>query len=69
MRRIDPLIRNVARRCAELPTARRAVASDEQESTAHTSLTIHELFQGQHDNAIRRLQRAIELDPNSTFAR
>jgi len=24
---------------------------------------------GQHDNAIRRLQRAIDLDPNSTFAR
>src|SRR4029079_16923679 len=24
---------------------------------------------GQHDNAIRRLRRAIDLDPNSTFAR
>jgi adenylate cyclase len=50
-------------------TARRAVASDEQDAAAHTSLGIHELFLGQHDNAIRRLQRAIELDPNSTFAR
>jgi adenylate cyclase len=50
-------------------TARRAVASDEQDATAHTSLGIHELFLGQHDNAIRRLRRAIELDPNSTFAR
>ena len=50
-------------------TARRAVASDEQDAAAHTSLAIHELFLGQHDNAIRRLQRAIELDPNSTFAR
>jgi adenylate cyclase len=49
--------------------ARRAVASDEQEAAAHTSLAIHELFLGQHDNAIRRLLRAIELDPNSTFAR
>ena len=50
-------------------TARRAVASDEQDAAAHTSLAIHELFLGQHDNAIRRLLRAIDLDPNSTFAR
>jgi adenylate cyclase len=49
--------------------ARRAVASDEQDAAAHTSLGIHELFLGQHDNAIRRLLRAIDLDPNSTFAR
>jgi adenylate cyclase len=49
--------------------ARRAVASDEQEATAHTALGIHELFLGQHDNAIRRLLRAVELDPNSSFAR
>ena len=50
-------------------TARRAVAADEQDAAAHTSLAIHELFLGQHDNAIRRLLRAIDLDPNSTFAR
>ena len=50
-------------------TARRAVASDEQDAAAHTSLSIHELFLGQHDNAIRRLLRAIDLDPNSSFAR
>ncbi|MGH6643405.1 MAG: adenylate/guanylate cyclase domain-containing protein [Bradyrhizobium sp.] len=50
-------------------TARRAVASDEQDAAAHTSLGIHELFLGQHDNAIRRLLRAIDLDPNSSFAR
>ena len=50
-------------------TARRAVASDEQDAAAHTSLSIHELFLGQHDNAIRRLLRAIDLDPNSCFAR
>jgi adenylate cyclase len=50
-------------------TARRAVASDEQDAAAQTSLGIHELFLGQHDNAIRRLLRAIDLDPNSTFAR
>ena len=50
-------------------TARRAVACDEQDAAAHTSLSIHELFLGQHDNAIRRLLRAIDLDPNSSFAR
>jgi len=50
-------------------TARRAVASDEQDAVVHTSLAIHELFSGEHDSAIRRLLRAIELDPNSTFAR
>ena len=50
-------------------TARRAVASDEQDAAAQTSLGIHELFSGQHDNAIRRFLRAIDLDPNSGFAR
>ena len=30
---------------------------------------IDELFSGRHDDAIRRLQRAIEIDPNSSFAR
>ena len=29
---------------------------------------IDELFSGRHDDAIRRLRRAIELDPNSSFA-
>jgi adenylate cyclase len=53
----------------ESETARRAVASDDQDAAAHTSLGIHELFSGQHDNAIRRFLRAIELDPNSAFAR
>jgi adenylate cyclase len=48
---------------------RRAVASDDQDAAAHTSLAIHELFMGQHDNSIRRLRRAIDLDPNSSFAR
>jgi tetratricopeptide (TPR) repeat protein len=30
---------------------------------------VYELFSDQHDDAIRRLNRAIELDPNSSFAR
>jgi adenylate cyclase len=48
--------------------ARGAVASDEQSAAAHTSLGINELFLGQHENAIGRLLRAIDLDPNSSFA-
>ncbi|MEK6245304.1 MAG: adenylate/guanylate cyclase domain-containing protein [Pseudomonadota bacterium] len=49
--------------------ARRAVNSDDQDAAAHTVLAIHELFSGRHDDAIRRLRRAIELNPNSSFAR
>jgi adenylate cyclase len=48
--------------------AQRAVASDDQDAAAHTSLAIHELFSGRHDDAMRRLRRAIELNPNSSFA-
>ena len=36
---------------------------------AHTSLAIFDLFSGRHEEARRRLHRALELDPNSFFAR
>ena len=49
--------------------ARRAVAADGQDASAHTSLALYELFSNRHDDAIRRLHRAIALDPNSSFAR
>ena len=49
--------------------ARRAVACDDRDATAQTSLALYELFSNQHDDAIKRLKRAIELDPNSSFAR
>jgi tetratricopeptide (TPR) repeat protein len=49
--------------------ARRAVAADDQDATAHTALGIYELFSSRHDDAIRRLQRAKGLDPNSSFSR
>ncbi len=49
--------------------ARRAVASDDRDAVAQTSLGLYELFINRHDDAIRRLQRAITLDPNSSFAR
>jgi adenylate cyclase len=49
--------------------ARRAVAADDRDATAQTTLAMSELFGNQHDDAIRRLQRAIDLDPNSSFAR
>jgi len=49
--------------------ARRAVAADDRDAAAQTTLAVYELFINQHDDAIRRLHRAIELDPNSSFAR
>ena len=49
--------------------AHRAVACDDRDATAQTSLALYELFSNQHDDAIKRLKRAIELDPNSSFAR
>src|SRR5262249_55415930 len=49
--------------------ARRAVAANDRDAAAQTSLAVYELFSDQHDDAIRRLSRAIELDPNSSFAR
>jgi adenylate cyclase len=49
--------------------ARRAVASDDKDATAQSMAAIGELFSGRHDDAIRRLRRAIELDPNSNYAR
>jgi adenylate cyclase len=48
--------------------ARRAVAADDRDAAAHTSLGIYELFANRHDDAVRRIKRAIELDPNSSFA-
>jgi adenylate cyclase len=48
---------------------RRAVAADDQDAMAHTSLAVYELFSNRHDDAIQRLHRAIALDPNSSFAR
>ena len=49
--------------------AHRAVACKHRDATAQTSLALYELFSNQHDDAIKRLKRAIELDPNSSFAR
>jgi adenylate cyclase len=49
--------------------AHRAVAADDHDAMAHTSLALYELFSNRHDDAIRRLHRAIALDPNSSFAR
>jgi TolB-like protein/class 3 adenylate cyclase/Tfp pilus assembly protein PilF len=49
--------------------ARKAVAADDSDAMAHTALAIFELFSGHHEEARRRLQRALELNPNSEFAR
>jgi adenylate cyclase len=49
--------------------ARKAVATDDSDAMAHTSLAIFDLFSGRHQEARRRLGRALDLDPNSMFAR
>src|SRR5712691_3100740 len=49
--------------------ARKAVAADENDAMAHTSLAIFDLFSGRHEEARRRLSLALDLDPNSVFAR
>ena len=54
-------------RCGE--AARKAVAIDDSDASAHTALAIFDLFSGRHEEARRRLRRALALDPNSVFAR
>jgi adenylate cyclase len=49
--------------------ARKAVAADDSDAMAHTALAIFELFSGHHEEARRRLHRALDLNPNSEFAR
>jgi len=49
--------------------ARKAVATDDNDAMAHTALAIFELFSGRHEEARRRLGRALDLNPNSEFAR
>jgi TolB-like protein/predicted Zn-dependent protease len=49
--------------------ARKAVAADDGDAMAHTALAIFDLFSGRYDEARRRLNRALDLDPNSMFAR
>jgi adenylate cyclase len=49
--------------------ARKAVAADDGDAMAHTALAIFDLFSGRHEEARRRLRRALDLDPNSMFAR
>jgi adenylate cyclase len=49
--------------------ARKAVAIDDNDAMAHTALAIFELFSGRHEEARRRLHRALNLNPNSESAR
>ncbi len=50
-------------------SARKAVAADNHNALAHTALAIFELFSNRHDDAVRRLHTACDLDPNLVFAR
>src|SRR5205823_13667408 len=43
--------------------------TDDSDAMAHTTLAIFELFSGRHEEARRRLDRALDLNPNSEFAR
>src|SRR6516164_1105633 len=38
-------------------------------TTAQAALVVYEVFSNRHDDAIKRLMRAVELDPNSSLAR
>lgn len=50
-------------------SARKAVAMDDSDAAAHTALAIYDLFSSRHEESRRRLRRALDLDPNSVFAR
>ena len=49
--------------------ARKAVAADDSDARAQTALAIFELFSGRHEEARRRLRRALNRNPNSELAR
>jgi tetratricopeptide (TPR) repeat protein len=49
--------------------ARRAIAADDSDAMAQTALAVYELLSNRHEDAIRRLTRATEFDPNSSLAR
>jgi adenylate cyclase len=49
--------------------ARLAIAAQDSDAMAQTALAVHELFSNLHDDAIRRITHATELDPNSSLAR
>ena len=49
--------------------ARRAIAAEDSDAMAQTALAVYELFSNRHDDAIVRITRATELDPNSSLAR
>ena len=44
--------------------AQSAVAVDDRDAWAHTALGLVDMFSRRYDNAIRRLERAIDLNPN-----
>jgi adenylate cyclase len=49
--------------------ARKAVILDDGDAAAHTALALYEMFSGRHEEARRRLQRALDRDPNMAIAR
>jgi tetratricopeptide (TPR) repeat protein len=53
-------------RCGE--AARRAVTIDDGDADAQAVLAMYDFFRGRHEEARRRLRRALDLDPNSLLA-
>src|SRR5262249_16094852 len=49
--------------------ARKAVSLDDGDAMAHTDSAIFDLFSSRHEEARRRLDLALQLNPNSEFAR
>src|SRR4029077_14950706 len=43
--------------------ARKAVAADDSDAMAHTAVAIFDLFSSRHEEAGRRLDRALQLNP------
>ncbi|MFZ4407400.1 MAG: adenylate/guanylate cyclase domain-containing protein [Paracraurococcus sp.] len=49
---------------------RRAIAADDQDAAVYAVLGVFDMFvEGRHEEGRRRLRRALEIDPNSSFAR
>jgi TolB-like protein/predicted Zn-dependent protease len=48
--------------------ARKAVTLDARDEVAQAALGVSEIFMGRHDDAVARLQNAVELNPNFTWA-
>src|SRR5438034_9296069 len=54
---------------AEGSGTRRDGVTNDGDANAQSALAMYDCFQGRHEEGRRRLRRAVDLDPNSAFAR